>query len=118
MYFSKVVSSVSLCHKIGTSKVRGPSNCYFAVYNTRAFQLALGIAAGVQRISCGRSLRNIKGPMGCPTSCSEIFLTGHGRKLCLKPNWNVANSILGCRRAFSRGDTRWLTLGCGDWAWD
>ena len=34
-------------------------------------------------------------PMGYPTSCSEIYLTGRGTKLCLKPNWNVANNILG-----------------------
>ena len=86
-------------------KRKGPSYCCSAANDIRAFQLALGIAAGVQRTSCAKSLHNMKGSTGCPTSCSKIFLTGHGRKLWLKPNWNVADNILGCQRTFRRGDS-------------
>ena len=91
------MSPVSLRHKIQPLKGKGPSGCYFAANNIRAFLLALGIAAGMPRISYGRSLRNMKGPTDYPT-CSGIFLTRHGRKRCLKPNWNVANNILGFLR--------------------
>ena len=92
---------MSLCHAPGSLlesdplKGKAHPNCYFAVNNIRVVQLALGIAAGMPRTSCGRSLPNIEGWMGYPTSCSKIFLTEHGRKLCLKRNSNVANSILG-----------------------
>ena len=42
---------------------------------------------------------------GSLTSCSKIFLTGHSRKLCLKPNWNMASNILGCRGTPRRSDS-------------
>jgi hypothetical protein len=37
--------------------------------------------------------------MGCRTSCSEIFLIEHGRKLCPRTNWNVADSTPECQTA-------------------
>jgi hypothetical protein len=67
-------------------KSKGRSYCCFAANDIRAFQLALGIAAGVRRISCGRSSHNMKGRAASPTSCSKISLTEHGRKLCLRLN--------------------------------
>jgi hypothetical protein len=86
-------------------KGKGPSYCCSAANDIRAFQWALEIAGGLQRISCERSLHNMKGRTGSPTSCSRIFLTGHGRKLSPKPNWNVASNILGCQRPLRRGDS-------------
>jgi len=37
--------------------------------------------------------------MGCRTSCSEIFLIEHGKKLCPRTNWNVADSTAECQTA-------------------
>ena len=93
-------------------KRKGPSYCCSAANDIRAFQLALGIAAEMRRISCGKSLQNMKGRTASPTSCSRTFLTGPGRKLSAKPNWNVANNILGCQRTLRRGDT--ARPGTGD----
>jgi hypothetical protein len=78
----------------------------------RAFQLALGIAAGMQRTACGKSLHNMKGRTASPTSCSRTFLTGPGRKLSAKPNWSVVNNILGRQRTLGPGDT--ARPGAGD----
>ena len=64
------MSSVSLCHHSLAVTIsfhdKGFSNCSFAENNIRAFHLALGIAAGMQRISCGKSLPNLEGGDGLP----------------------------------------------------
>jgi hypothetical protein len=50
--------------------------------------------------------------MGCRTSCSEIFLIEHGRKLCPRTNWNVADSTLECQTALkAESSLHWRYAG-------
>ena len=60
---------------------------------------APSIAVGTHRTWCGRSLGVMQALTGCRTSCSEIFLIEHGRKLCPRTNWNVADSTPECQTA-------------------
>jgi len=56
-------------------------------------RLGPDIATAMFLTLSGRLLSSMRALTGCPTSCSEMFLTEHGRKLCPLTNWSVADSI-------------------------